>query len=444
MPPSVYPTYFALPVLDRYLVYAPLQRFSAILTEDSLKRLEDTLFTRNNNVDPVISEIVRRLDNAPIPPQSIKGEIKAPLFLGLITTRGCGMACRYCDFSPSANSRSAMSLDLARASIDAYLNLLTENGIVEGEIQFFGGEPFFRNIVPEFVLSYAHTRASRMEIAIRFSVTTNGLMTEKRAAWVADHFDAVVLSLDGTAFQDQQRPLRAGRGSYPVVHRTAEIFSDGNTDLTIRACITRESVAHMPDLAAEFASNYVLRAVCFEPLSESNLSKQNGLFPPDPVQFARQFCLAEDILTRHGIESITSGTDIDSLQTSFCPVGKDALLVSPSGNVSSCYLMESDWRRAGLDLTFGIISQDSPQFQFDLKKLETIRDLMHHPAPLCETCLCYYHCAGGCYVNHHSIQQAGQYDAVCIRTRLITIGKLLKRMGCPELYHRWLDSLGGC
>jgi uncharacterized protein len=441
MPPSGIPTYFTAPFLDRYLVYAPLQRFSAILTDDSLKQLESALLTGNNNFDLVISEIVQRLDSIPIASQSMGGKIRTPLFLGLITTRGCNMACRYCDFNVSANSQSVMTLGLARAGIDAYLNLLAENGIVEGEIQFFGGEPFFQNIVPEFALSYAHTRASQMGIAVRCSVTTNGLMTEKRAAWVADHFDVVVLSFDGAAFQGHQRPLKIGRSSYPVVHRTAEILSDGNTNLTIRACITRANVAYMPELASEFASNYILSALCFEPLTESRLSKQNGLFPPDPAQFARQYCLADDLLTAHGIQSMSSGTDIDSLQTSFCPVGRDALLVSPSGNISACYLVESDWKRAGLDLTFGIVAQDSPRFLLDLKKLETIHELVHHPAPLCETCLCYYHCAGGCYVNHHSIQRTNQYDAVCIRTRLITIGKLLKRMGDLDLYHRWLDSI---
>jgi uncharacterized protein len=181
--------------------------------------------------------------------------------------------------------------------------------------------------------------------------------------------------------------------------------------------------------------------VCFEPLTESRLSRENGLFSPDSLQFARQFCLAEDILIQYGIDAICSGTDIDSLQASFCPVGKDALLISPAGEISACYLIEADWARAGLDLTFGTISGDSPKFLLDLDKLETIRDLTRQPAPLCESCLCRYHCAGGCYVNHHSIRQARQYDAVCVRTRLITIGKLLRRMGALELYQRWLDDL---
>ncbi|HLO34255.1 MAG TPA: radical SAM protein [Anaerolineales bacterium] len=441
MAQSIYPTYFTAPVLDQYLVYAPLQGFSVILNENRLRQLESLRFGTHEEIEPVISEIAQRLDCPAVAPERPEGKIKAPLFLGLITTRGCNMSCRYCDFNAPEDSHNDMELGLARASIDAYLHLLAEHGVSQGEVQFFGGEPFFRSSVVEFALSHAHNRAGQMGIAIKFNVTTNGLMTERRAAWVADNFDTVVLSLDGITFQDHQRPSRNGGASYPIVHRTAKILSEGRTDLTIRACITDESTAQMPALAYEFARTYILSAVCFEPLTESRLSRANGLLPPDPVQFAREFCQAEDVLKPYGIDAISSGTDIDSLQASFCPVGKDALLVSPSGSICACYLMESDWMRAGLDLKFGRISRSSPEFFLELEKLEAIRRLARHTAPLCERCLCRYHCAGGCYVNHRSIQRASQYDSVCIRTRLITIGKLLKRMEALELYHRWLDSL---
>jgi len=103
--------------------------------------------------------------------------------------------------------------------------------------------------------------------------------------------------------------------------------------------------------------------------------------------------------------------------------------------------LESEWTRAGLDLKFGSITNKAPEFVIDMNKLENIRDLVRHPALLCSDCLCRYHCAGGCYVNHHAIREAEQYDSVCIRTRLITIGKLLRRMGASELYRRWLNEL---
>jgi uncharacterized protein len=293
----------------------------------------------------------------------------------------------------------------------------------------------------EFVHAYAREKAVKCGITLKFSVTTNGLMTERRAAWVADNFDSVVLSLDGAPYQDRHRPLINGSGSHKFIHRTAQILSEGNVDLTVRVCVTSESVTRLPDLAGELGDAYVPGAVCFEPLTESNLSRAHGLFPPDPFHFARQFCLAEDILASYGIETVVSGTDISMLDTGYCPVGKDALLVSPQGDVSACYLMESDWIRMGLDLKFGRLLVEEGDFYFDLEKLDRIRKLARQPAALCDTCLCRYHCAGGCHVNHHAIHQTQQYVSVCIRTRLVTIGKLLRQAGTTDFYHNWLNDL---
>ena len=439
------PAFFVTPILNYYLLYTPLEQLVMIVEPDELERLQltDHAGQEQAGESEMNMNTRSRLSSLGVPPHAARGAIKSPLFLGLITTRGCNMDCKYCDFVAPADSQGVMKPELARASVDAYLNILAENGIAEGEIQFFGGEPFFKNTVIEFVHAYAREKSAKHDISLKFTVTTNGLMAERRAAWVADHFDSVVLSLDGAAYQDRQRPLLNGSGSYAFIHRTAQILSEGKADLIIRVCVTRESVTQLPTLALELANEYVLRAVCFEPLTESDHSQANGMFPPDPVQFARQFCLAEDALTSYGIDTVVSGTDISSLETGFCPVGKDALLISPEGDVSACYLMESDWARAGLDLKFGKLLIESSDFYFDLENIERIRELVRHPAPLCDTCLCRYHCAGGCHVNHHSIRKTNQYDSVCVRTRLVTIGKLLRRLGKLDLYHRWLDELAG-
>ena len=298
------PTCFITPVVeDRYLVYAPLHQFSAILDAGELSLFENAKSGAGGEIDRMVSEMVQRLGK-PVGGLGIpRGTITSPLFLGFITTRGCNMKCNYCDFVPSGPVEDVMEFELARSGVDAYLRLLTKNGHTEGEIQFFGGEPFFRNTVVEAVVAYARNESMKRNMTISFNVTTNGLMSEKRAMWVADNFDTVVLSLDGALFQDRHRLLLNARGSHTLIDRTAKIISNGKSDLVIRACITRDSVEHLPDLAQEFANAYVPHSVCFEPLTSSVLSEANDLFPPDPVRFARQFCLVEDILTGHGIQT---------------------------------------------------------------------------------------------------------------------------------------------
>src|SRR5512134_2561390 len=112
MTDAIQPTYFVTPVLERYLVYAPLQQFSVLLDENGLQQLEIARVGGREGLDPLISEIARRLASPITAPGSARGNIKAPLFLGLITTRGCNMDCRYCDFSTLRHSPAVMDLDL--------------------------------------------------------------------------------------------------------------------------------------------------------------------------------------------------------------------------------------------------------------------------------------------------------------------------------------------
>jgi hypothetical protein len=51
--------------------------------------------------------------------------------------------------------------------------------------------------------------------------------------------------------------------------------------------------------------------------------------------------------------------------------------------------------------------------------------------------LCRFHCAGGCVVNH---KLEAAFDDLCIQTRLVTISKLLREAGQPDLTQSWLTN----
>ena len=57
--------------------------------------------------------------------------------------------------------------------------------------------------------------------------------------------------------------------------------------------------------------------------------------------------------------------------------------------------------------------------------------------PFCAHCFCRWHCAGGCHVNHVLPEHHGDYDDLCIQTRIITLRNILKAMDGEEL----VDSL---
>jgi len=327
-----------------------------------------------------------------------------------------------------------MDLDLARAAIDAYLALLGAGNHEQGQIHFFGGEPFRAARLVESIVVYAADRAGALGIDLHFEASTNGLFGAARAEWVADRFGTIVLALDGPRdVQDRQRPLANGRPSFDTVCRTAKILSAGAVELIVRSCVTAGNVDRLPEWATWICAELRPSTVCFESLTGSPASAAAGLVPPDPYRFAQQFASAARILERSAIDAVQSTTDLRECRISACPVGQDALIVSPDGTIGACYLLESEWASHGFDLRLGRVDVAGRRFEIDDEALDRARRLPARPKPLCANCFCRYQCAGGCHVHHATSGATAAYDDMCVATRLITVDKLLRRLQLDDL-----------
>jgi uncharacterized protein len=433
-----HPEIFITAITDQCdLLYAPLHGFSALVNREAVRQLRTVLADRST--PPLAIQPLIELLSKPAHPLPIihTGSIDAPLFLGLIPTRDCNMACQYCGFEAPGEDNAIMNLTLLRNSIDAYLDLLRASGQRQAEIHFFGGEPFHARVSVESAVEYAALRAAEQGISVRFEATTNGVYDENFCKWIANHFDTIVLSLDGPVdIQDCQRPSRNGHSAFAVVERNAKIFSESSVELVLRACITNKTAARMTEIAEWMAKEFRPSTICFEPLTPTPNSSTAGLRPPDPWEFACNFLEAARLLDNQGIEVLYSTANLQEIRNSFCPVGKDALIVAPDGEISACYLLPSDWESKGLDLKIGHVSDKG--FRFDPAAVQRVRQLAGRKKPLCINCLCQYHCAGGCHVNH--VTDQGTHDDSCIQTRIITITKLLERLSQPALASLWLND----
>lgn len=430
---------FIVPVKDKYLFYAPLYNLSALINLQAVQHIRQGLQNTQGQVADSIQPLLHQLTSVDTPlPAPRKGPLNTPLFLGIIPTRGCNMGCRYCDFVAPKRTSPTMSIPLARAAVDAYLKLLLESGTKQAKIHFFGGEPFYAAEVIDFSVNYAMMQTAVLGMTVHFEAITNGLFNNTRCQWIADHFNTIILSLDGPAdIQNRHRPGINNQNLYNVIARSGKILSAGSVDLILRACVTNETVHRLPEIARWICEEFQPRAVCFESLTYTPLAEAAGLHPPDPWQFARQFNIAARILEPYGISTILSTADIGANRVTFCPVGQDALIVSPDGFVNACYLLEHDWQQQGLELQLGQVNVDERQFELDSNAIEQVRQLNVHQKPLCQTCLCRYHCAGGCHVNHNTALPAGHYDDLCRQTRLITISNLLNQLEQHDLVTAW-------
>ncbi|HRQ42018.1 MAG TPA: radical SAM protein [Chloroflexota bacterium] len=427
---------FAVPVSGNFLIYAPLHNVTAFVNRRALQQIQQGL-QEKGEVATAIRPLLAQLTALPSPPPAPRsGPLQVPLFLGIIPTRGCNMGCRYCGFAAPKQTSPVMSLALARTAVDAYLRLLTAVGERQANIHFFGGEPFFAADVVHFVVNYARRRAASAGMSVHFEATTNGLYNSTRCQWIADHFHTVILSLDGPAdVQNKHRPGANGQPLFEIVARSAKILSEGSAELILRACVTAVTVTRLPEIARWISAEFSPRAVCFESLTPSTLSASARFHPPDPWQFARYFDQAAQILAAAGIHTVMSTADTSTKQVTFCPVGQDALIVTPDGKVNACYLLEEEWQQQGLDLRLGQLEVGGQQFNLDTTAVQQIRQLTAQPLTRCAHCLCRYHCAGGCHVNH--ADGNGRYDDLCIQTRLITITGLLRQLGLHHVITAW-------
>jgi uncharacterized protein len=433
---------FVVPVTDKFLLYAPRHKLTALVNGHARQQLQQELLDPIGKLNSAVQPLFDRLQIPPVPSPPVKsGPFNKPLFLGILPTRNCNMRCRYCDFARPNSNNPSMTLSLARTAVNAYLKLLSESGQRRGEIHFFGGEPFYAAEVVHFVVEYAAMRAIQEGLTLHFEAITNGLYSQSRCQWIADHFDTVILSLDGPAdIQNSYRPGRNGRFTFNTVARNARILSEGTAELVIRTCVTSQTVSRMPEIARWIGREFRPSAVCFENLTPSTLAEAAGIMPPDPFDFARHFIGAADILEPLGINTVLSTADLSASRATFCPVGRDALIVSPDGVVNACYLLEETWQAEGLDMRLGWLNVSDERFEIEPAALARVRQLNVYNKPLCDHCFCRYHCAGGCHVNHRANGPLGHYDDLCLQTRLVTLGTLLRQLAQHDLLAEWLDD----
>ncbi len=296
------------------------------------------------------------------------------------------------------------------------------------DVHFFGGEPLLAFDVVEVVVHAARRMAAESGLAPHFEVCTNGLLTEAQTDFVGDHFHTVILSFDGPPeLQDRNRPAKGRLRSYPVVARTARMLGESSAQLCLRVCVTGASVGRMAELAAWFGREFKPSAVSWEVLKPTPEAGKAGLVPPDPFAFAAAFVAARRVLAAQGIRSIYAADLTAEPRFTFCPVGRDALLLSPDGRVHACYLPEEAWQAQGMDLTIGRLGKDG-RLRLDERSRRAVYRYARNK-PFCDGCFCRWTCAGGCHVQMSPPGRDPRAGDFCVQTRIITACSLLEKMG---------------
>lgn len=436
-PPAALASSFTIPVGRRWLLYAPLAGTAALVNAAAVGELANWGGGPAGATGAIGGACALLAAEGLSSPQPRTGPID-PVFLGLIPTRACNLGCAYCGFGARQAAGQSMPHDTAATAIDWMAEVAAATGRSTLDVHLFGGEPLFDEEAVDVIVHQTRAKAAELGLAPRLEVSTNGVCSRQRAVFVGDHFQAIVLSLDGNAaIHDRTRAFRNGKGSFEHAARAAHIWKEAPAELCIRVCVTAESVDQLESTIAWLIGEFQPAVIDVETLQSNEESRQAGLREPDPYEFAKRFSRAARKAAGEGCKLTYAAAVRELPRASFCPVGNDAVIVSPDGRVSACYLQQEDWQRRGLDLDFGRIG--SGTVAFDRGALARIRR-MASVKPRCRACFCQWSCAGGCHVNHSYPGNPAGYDDFCIQTRLITAISLLEELGARDDVERLLGS----
>lgn len=422
---------------DRWLILDSLRGVSALVNDGAVRALTDEVTEASGELGELQSML---REAAPPPPRAHDGAL-SPLFLGLLPTRGCNMRCVYCGFGAASADEGPMPAELAIAAIEWMAAHQERIGADTLEVHFFGGEPLCEPRVVEVAVHHARMVAARRGLHTYFEVATNGLYEDAQARWVGDYFDAVVLSLDGPAeAHDLHRRMPGGAGSFETVFRTAKTLAASNTEFCVRACVSDRTLPELESTVAWFCDEFAPSTINIETVHPTPESEEACLLPPDPWEFAARYVRAARIARQAEVRIVYASAHADSPRVTFCPVGRDAVIVSPAGRISACYLPAERWCRRGIDLDLGSMT-DAGTINLDLAAIRRVRDLVTDK-PRCRECFCRWTCAGGCHVDETWPGSSTEYTDFCIQTRIISACLQLENLGFSHLVDDLLSDRG--
>ncbi|GAW93727.1 thioether cross-link-forming SCIFF peptide maturase [Calderihabitans maritimus] len=372
-------------LLDRYS-WAQVRE---VLNELRCLKEEGLLFTR----DP-------HLDYRP-PDLGLKS-------LCLHVAHDCNLRCRYCFAStgPFGGGRELMPLETGQAALDF---LLERSGSRKTcEVDFFGGEPLLNLPVVEKLVAYGRDKAGRMGKEIRFTLTTNGVLLDRKTENFLNRENIqLVMSVDGRpAVNDAMRPFADGRGSYdhvmPNILRV--VASRNNENYYVRGTFTRynldftEDIFHLADLGIK---NISVEPVVAEP--EADFAFQEEDLP----RIKREY----ETLTRGLVERYAAGKPFNFFHFNIdlergpclpkrltgCGAGYEYLAVTPSGEIYPCHQF------VGRDqFRLGTVWQGIENRRLQ----EQFRQAHIYNKDECRRCWARFYCSGGCHANNYAFNRS--------------------------------------
>jgi uncharacterized protein len=429
---------FAVPMDGgRYLVYAPLGKAAFVgnaAAVNVLAALKDGRYSSHNDPGGHLLTLLRTLMivdcGAIAPPISVYEGLPEPVSVTLFMTTACNLRCTYCYASAGDTRKATMPDSVARRAIDFVSSNAAKRGLDRFEVGYHGGGEATTNWrVMVSSLAYAQERALSLNLNLAAGAASNGMLNKDQVSWFIKNLTSATISLDGAPqVQDKNRPSRTGAGSSKRVLETLKAFDDAGFAYDVRLTVTKDDIPALVESIQFVLSNFRPQHIQVEPVYQ--LGRWSDGPSAETEDFVQAFREARALARGYGADLQYSAARLDVLTNHFCGVSQDSFCVSPDGNVSACYEAFSEDTKWGHVFFYGQPSKDSTGYEFDLTRLQHLRNQAVQHKTYCQGCFAKWHCAGDCY--HKSLRSGPGEEfrgsGRCHITRALTMDLILERI----------------
>jgi uncharacterized protein len=332
-------------------------------------------------------------------------------------TQYCNLRCTYCaaggdgTYGTNQGAGGKVDLQILETQLKKFIGE-TPNGETF-HVQFFGGEPLLHPEAIRSLANYSKLLVAGRDVAIKFSITTNGTMiTPAVAELLADLKCNVTVSIDGPPeINDRVRPSAGGKGS------TEKVLKGIATLFTVRDrlggigvnCVLGE---HNMELvkAYEFFQPYQFDFINFiyaagehdRTLNQKYISEMDTV-----MEMADRFGGEHELRKFPYVDHYFSALDRQSRTINHCGAGKSLLYSDTKGSLYTCNWFMDDPKE--------IVGKGTTLFPQALKEYEDPLVEKHG----CNSCFARFLCGGGCmFINKVKMGDKHVSDPhYCVRTR---------------------------